>query len=255
MKIDAKKLKNNLDSFYTIVESYQSISSTNDLLKEVASSFPEGTIFLANEQSKGKGRNGRDFLSQADKGLYMSVLLKPQFDIKTSLTITACAAVSVAKAIETLYHKQIQIKWINDITYKQKKLGGILVESGLQANQSQVDYFVVGIGINVYKQDFPEPLNEIASTLEAHIKNVDRFALAVAILNNFATLYASLAQNTWYEPYLRFSSVYHASIKVLANPPYDAYVENIDPYGQLHVIKEDQTREIINSGEISIRLK
>ncbi len=254
MKIDANQLKKQLNPFFTIVESYETISSTNDLLKQVATTFPEGTLFIANEQTKGKGRNGRDFLSKADKGLYMSILLKPNLELKASLTITACAAVAVAKAIESLYGHVIQIKWINDLICNQLKLGGILVESGLQANKQQVDYFVVGIGLNVYHQDFLAPLDQIATTLEDQIGTVDRFKLAVAILNNFITEYQRMETNAWHKPYLKYSNVYHQTIRVLANPAYDAYVEDIDCYGQLHVIKEDQSKEIINSGEISIRL-
>ena len=108
------------------------IDSTNSYLKVLAASgAPEGTVIIANRQSAGRGRLGRSFFSPEEKGIYMSILLRPSIELDRAVLITSMAAVAVARAMETVKGITAQIKWVNDVFINKKKVCGILTEAGL----------------------------------------------------------------------------------------------------------------------------
>ena len=146
---------------------YPSISSTNTVLKSLAEEgAEEGLCLIAGEQTAGRGRRGRSFFSPPNSGIYMSVLLRPALQAVDATSITACAAVAVAEAIESLAPVNAEIKWVNDIYVEGKKVCGILTEASLDCENGQVNYLIVGIGINtrVPDSDFPEELKSIAGS-------------------------------------------------------------------------------------------
>ena len=123
--------------------------STNEDVKQLAElGDGEFTVVLARSQTGGKGRMGRSFYS-GDGGLYFSVLLRPGFSADTCLKITTAAAVAMAKAIEDISQKQTKIKWVNDIYIGSKKVCGILTEAAFNIETNQLDYAIVGIGVNL----------------------------------------------------------------------------------------------------------
>ncbi len=138
------------------IEIYPVLPSTNLTLKEKAGTgAPEGTVIIAEEQTMGRGRFGRQFFSPAGTGIYMSVLLRPQLEPSDSTLITTAAAVAVAEAIEEVTGETTGIKWINDIWIKRRndnsyaKVCGILTEATLSFGSKYPDYIILGIGMAV----------------------------------------------------------------------------------------------------------
>lgn len=131
--------------------------STNNYAKKLASrGEPEGTVILAETQSGGKGRLGRKFESPGGCGLYMSLILRPKFDISLAPLITSAAAVAAAEAVEELCGCAADIKWVNDLYVNGRKICGILTEASLSMEMNALEYAVVGIGINTASHDFGE---------------------------------------------------------------------------------------------------
>ena len=143
---------------------YPCLDSTNTKAKELAKGgAPAGTVVIAGQQTGGRGRLGRSFASD-EGGMYLSVILRPQCTPDMLMHLTCAAGLASCKAVERACGILPSIKWINDLVYGQKKLGGILTELGIDSN-GMVDYAIVGIGINCCQQDFPKELQEIATSV------------------------------------------------------------------------------------------
>ena len=143
---------------------YNTIDSTNAKAKELAKeNAPGGTVVIAGQQTGGRGRLGRSFIS-AEGGLYLSVILRPKCTPDQLMHLTCAAGLAACKAVESMCDISPDLKWINDLVYNGKKLGGILTELGIN-NDGAVDYAIVGIGINCCQQSFPDQLREIATAV------------------------------------------------------------------------------------------
>ncbi len=195
------------------------ISSTNTVLKRMAEEgAEEGLCLIAEEQTAGKGRMGRSFYSPAGIGLYMSVLLRPMLKAADAVNITACAAVAVVEAIESLATVQAQIKWVNDVYVDGKKVCGILTEASLDSGTAAVNYLVVGIGINTRPPEggFPADLQKIAGSVFSKEEIPElRCRLAAAVLDRLLGYYAHLQERPWLEEYRRRSLVTGKEIRIL----------------------------------------
>ena len=144
---------------------FDSISSTNDLAKQMAKDgAPHGTVLIAGHQTGGRGRLGRSFSSPAGMGIYMSIILRPDCAPEKLMHLTCATAVAMCDAVQSALGFRPGVKWINDLVYEKKKLGGILTE--LSVNAQKTDYAIVGIGINCLQsaQDFPDEIREIATS-------------------------------------------------------------------------------------------
>ncbi|MGI4804137.1 MAG: biotin--[acetyl-CoA-carboxylase] ligase [Janthinobacterium lividum] len=152
---------------------YKEIPSTNDLLKELVAKstpLPEGTVIMAEYQTAGKGQQQNGWHSEAGKNLTFSLLLFPDFLTADHAFSLLCAiSLGVIKSLQKILGDQVLIKWPNDIYYKQKKLGGILIEN-LLAKRS-IKQAVVGIGININQETFPEHLPNPISMQQILNKN------------------------------------------------------------------------------------
>ena len=162
---------------------YNDLPSTNDLLKEMGKAgAPHGTIVIADSQSHGRGRLGRSFHSPAGNGIYLSVLLRPRCKAHALMHLTCAVAVAMCDAVQTATGFRPGVKWINDLVFGSKKLGGILTELHL-TGEGDVAFCVIGIGINCKKSPVAQELEHIVLSLEEAIgKEVDRFALMGAML-------------------------------------------------------------------------
>ncbi len=150
----------NLPAFYSFSFVPQ-IDSTNRVVKQWGKEGAfEGRVLIACSQTAGRGRLGRSFFSP-DSGIYLSVLLRPDLSPKETLRLTTAAAVAVAQALG----ESAQIKWVNDVFLKGKKVCGVLTESALTGKN--LDYAVVGIGLNLWQptQGFPQDLQQIAGPI------------------------------------------------------------------------------------------
>lgn len=173
------------------------IDSTNNLAQQLAANgAPEGTLVIADEQTSGRGRRGRNWFSPPHSGVWMSLILRPNLPLAHAAQITLVAAVALARALTRLTGQTAGIKWPNDILFQKKKCCGILTE--MEADHDQIHHLVVGIGINVNvpEEDFPEELSEIATSLQAVKGNkIPRAKVVQTVLAEFEPLYRRYVDN------------------------------------------------------------
>jgi BirA family biotin operon repressor/biotin-[acetyl-CoA-carboxylase] ligase len=146
----------------------QSIDSTNIQAKEIAERGAiSGSAVVAEYQTKGRGRLGKEWHSIKGKGLYCSIVVRPNIALKDYPKITLVAGLSVAMVLDRITGRNSQLKWPNDIYFKGRKVSGILTESSSLSSSSLEKYAVVGIGVNVHHvaADFPPDLREMVTSL------------------------------------------------------------------------------------------
>lgn len=186
-KLSAERITayNKWDNIEGEILVFDELPSTNTYAKELAAKgTAHGTTVIADYQTSGKGRIGRRFESPSGVGLYMSVIIRPDFDISLAPMITSAAAVAAAEAVEKLCGADIRIKWVNDLYLNGRKICGILTEAALNPKLKKLDYAVIGIGINVRKCEFPDEIKDIAASIEAETgKIIDRNELCGEILS------------------------------------------------------------------------
>lgn len=184
---------------------YDQIDSTNRAAKEIANGgAPHGTTLIADMQSAGRGRLGRSFVSPANSGLYMSIILQKGVLSNKAINVTTMTAVAVCRAIEKLTDKRPQIKWVNDILVDGKKVCGILAEASMDVDSQRINRIVIGIGLNISTKasDFPEDLRGVAGSLyETGFSPVSRNQFAAAIINEVLDGAAQIESGEYMEEY------------------------------------------------------
>lgn len=195
------------------ISTYKTLLSTNTFLKEQAKlGAKEGKVVKSDTQTQGKGSKGRSFCSEKG-GLYFSILVRPNPVYYKYLT--PLAAVSVAKATESLGFDNVSIKWVNDIFLNSKKVCGILTEGGFDKDNKY--YAVIGIGINVSKPKFgfPYDIKDTATYLydNAIFEDVS-LKLMRLILDNFAMLYERIDKKEYLTYYREKSFLDNKDVKV-----------------------------------------
>lgn len=174
---------------------YDETDSTNTRAKIVGETdCVHGALFVANEQTAGKGRRGHSWNSDKGTTISMSYLLKPDIDISCVSRITLVSAVALARAFSKVDGVKPQIKWPNDVLSDGKKMVGILTE--MSSEGTDISYVVVGIGINVYNRSFPEDIADKAtSILLENGKGCDRSWFIAQVSNEFEKLYDEFIKN------------------------------------------------------------
>ena len=233
-----------------------SVDSTNELAKKLASDgAADGTIIVAEEQTGGKGRLQRNFFSPKEKGIWFSVILRPQCTPKDAPKFTLMAAVAVVKMLER-FNLQAKIKWPNDILYDGRKLVGILTE--MSAEIDHVNYIVVGIGINVNlrREEFPADIREIAASLsEMAGENLSRVEIFRALLEEIDKLYINYDFDEIFKLWRQYNITLGKKVTVLSAESGDIFTGqavDIDAEGALIVDTADG-RKIVYAGDVSIR--
>ncbi len=239
------------------IEILSTVDSTNDYLKQMAiKGASDGTIVIANEQTKGKGSKGRSFIS-LNGGIYLSVLIRPDFENFDATVITSLTSVAVSNAIEEICGKTTVIKWVNDVLLQNKKVCGILCESAF-SNNNKPEFVVVGIGINFNKpkEDFPDEIKDIATYLYIEENEVIKEKLTAKVIDNFFEIYNSLPKKDFLEVYRSRNCVLNKKVKVIKNGLIQsATALSIDDECRLLVKYDDGNEELLSSAEISIKLK
>jgi len=171
---------------------FEKTNSTNDVVEKLArDGVKEGVVVFAEAQTKGRGRLGRKWVSPARKGLWFSVLLRPDLRPQEATQLTVASATALRRAIESHTHLKAEIKWPNDILIHDKKVAGILTE--LHAEVDRVQHLILGIGVDVNLSvgDFPADVRKLATSLKAELgKPVARSELAAEILRELERDYA-----------------------------------------------------------------
>ena len=174
-------IKNN-KSQYQYTPIFDSINSTSTYIKENQNELNDKTIIIAKRQTNGRGRYERNFVSNDDKGIYCSFLIKENIDQELLKFINLKCACALHYAIKTTFNIDTQIKWPNDLIINQKKCAGILIET--QTLDNKYSSIIIGFGLNIYKQEFDHSLKLIATTLEDYKdQNYNRNQLLIHFFN------------------------------------------------------------------------
>jgi BirA family transcriptional regulator, biotin operon repressor / biotin---[acetyl-CoA-carboxylase] ligase len=163
---------------------FPSIHSTNVLaMQQGDEGAPEGMVYLADEQTSGRGRGGHSWHSAPGSGLYVSVLLRPRIAPADILWLSLAAGLAVREAVRQVTSLEADIRWPNDLLFGKRKFCGILTE--LNAEVTRVRHSVVGIGINVHQQSFPAELAPVATSLHIETgRSWPRQELLLALLQS-----------------------------------------------------------------------
>lgn len=235
---------------------YESVTSTNDLLRNAADAgAPEGTVVIAQQQTAGKGRQGRSFYSPPQTGLYLSMLLRPKDS--QILALTPMAAAAAAAAVEQCTGVPVQIKWVNDLLLHGRKFCGILAESQFSAAQSLPDYVILGIGINLLPppDGFPPELRDIACAVYPPDADPTQCFLdcAAALIASLLREYDCLSEKHYLAEYKKRLCVLNRDIIVNENGvEHPARAIAVDDDLRLLVRYADGTEQWRATGEIRV---
>lgn len=241
------------------IKCYNIIHSTNAVAKDCAQrGDPQGTVFLAEQQTDGHGRMGRSFFSPSGAGLYMSVILRPPYDLFDISHLTCAIGVAACDAIEEVTGFRPGIKWVNDLVAKGKKLGGILVDNSINPTNRMVNYCIVGIGINcnLPQEDFPQELRDIACSLSSVVgAPVDRAKLIAALMCHFERMTRYLPNRAAIMDRYRADCVtIGKEVTVIGwDQRRNGKALDVRDNGDLLVQYEDGSVDTVNSGDVSVR--
>lgn len=184
---------------------FDDVDSTNNICRELETEkCPHGTAVVADRQTAGRGRIGRRFESPSGIGLYLSVLVRPHFDLQFAPMITAAAACATAEAIEHLCGSRVAIKWVNDLYMNGRKICGILTEASLGLEMRVLDCATIGIGINVRSigDSFDEELKKTATSIEDETGAVlNRNRLCAEVLNRLEVYLGRIEDRSFLSAY------------------------------------------------------
>ena len=241
------------------IQFFNTITSTNDVLKQLASQgAPEGTVLVADCQTGGRGRLGRSFLSPSGVGIYLSVLLRPSCSPSALMHLTCASASATCDAVERAAGFRPGIKWTNDIVYQSRKLSGTLTELSIHPDGSTA-YAVIGTGINCNQsmEDFPPEIREIAASIKMISgREIDRSLVAARLIDAWYDMSRELLTNQKgiLAAYRRDCVTLGRKISVLQKDSVrHGTALDVDEAGALIVRFEDGTVETVNSGEVSVR--
>lgn len=202
--------------------SYDSIDSTNSCAVRMAKegeldSYDVPVLITAGEQTGGRGRYGRNFLSPKGSGIYITYCFRPCFPAADFTAITAVTAVAVHDAILEVTGRESSVKWVNDICMNGLKLGGILTEGIARPGAAEINYIAIGIGINCYKFDIPEDIAGKAGYITDDTNEFSREKLIAAIANRLDDAFCgkvSLDLPFYRNEYIKHCSTIGKTVKV-----------------------------------------
>ena len=234
------------------------IDSTNRYAGRIAEEgAPDGTLVIADEQTAGRGRSGRQWVTPPKEAISFSLILRPVLPPEKISMVTLVMGLAVAKALNGLYGLKGGIKWPNDIVLNGKKLCGILTE--MSAESGKVNHIVIGVGINANLTSFPEEIVSTATSLKLELGHgINRAELIAEVMKEFELLYdvfeetGSLADMK--DSYNRFCVNRNCPVRVLdPGGGYTGTARGIDDGGVLLVELDDGTIRRVSSGEVSVR--
>lgn len=234
------------------------VSSTNDWARQMAEEgAPEGTLALADAQTAGRGRRGRQWSSPDGENVYMSLILRPRIRPENAAQLTLVMGLSAAQGIREALELPVQIKWPNDLVIEGKKICGILTE--MSAGQEGIRFVIIGIGINVNNAGFPEELRERATSLKLE-KGVDieKKKIMDVVITAFSRNYDEFVKTEdlsgLVEEYNQILANKDRQVKVLdPKAPFEGVARGINTSGELLVERDNGKVTAVYAGEVSIR--
>ncbi|MEK8127363.1 biotin--[acetyl-CoA-carboxylase] ligase [Paenibacillus filicis] len=238
----------------------EEVESTQLVIQQlVQAGAEEGALALAELQTAGRGRLGRVWHSPKGKGLWFSVLLKPEWlNLADTPQLTLLTAVAVCRAIRAVTSLDVGIKWPNDLLVGGKKIGGILLEASVENGSLRHVIAGIGISVNLAPEDYPAELLEKATSLSiAAGTKIDRAALLNRILTELEQVYA-LYRTEGFAPVKLLWEALTVSLgrrisSTTAQGPIEGFAERIDDHGALSLRMDDGSVRILYSGDIDFR--
>lgn len=239
---------------FTILR-FDSIDSTNtEALNQAKNGAEEGLCVIAEQQTHGRGRHGRTWISEKNAGLYFSIVLRPKIENKFLPLVTLMSAVAVYETLKTLYGISPDIKWANDIHVNEKKICGILAEMSETKTNLAI---VVGIGINLNSNNFPPELTGIATSIKEQTgKTPDKEQLLKSLTHFLARFYETLngengAEKIRSEWTRRSSYAFGKAVRVnLTDEIIIGTTCGIEESGALRVKTADGEIKIVQAGDV-----
>lgn len=236
---------------------FETVDSTNAKAKQLAEEgHSTGTLVIAEQQEAGRGRRGRSWTSPEGSGIFMTLMLKPEINPNNASMLTLVTALAVSKAITNRTGRPAGIKWPNDIVMNGKKICGILTE--MSAQFDYVNHIVIGIGINVHNESFPEEISQIATSLYLETgEHLNRAVLIEDVLEQFEIYYDIFMKtedlSSLVKEYNSHLVNMHQTVKVLdLKEPFEGKAMGITPRGEL-MVDTWECRKLVSSGEVSVR--
>ena len=236
---------------------HETLTSTNLWAKQHVATLSHGTIVVADEQTQGRGRMGRQWDSSKGEGIWMTMVLRPGLPMSDGGKITQMAAVAMHQAIVKATGLSVKIKWPNDLLIDEKKICGILTEMTGELNQ--IEHLFVGVGLNVNQKNFPSEISHTATSLySASLHRFSRSRLLAAFLNHFEGYYDDYVNDQVYAPVLEIarsqSSLLGNAVTVFkGEATFPATAVQLHEDGRLEVVYPNGERELLSGGEVSIR--
>ncbi len=239
------------DTSYDIIL-LETINSTNLYLKELAKKdAAHGTVVIADRQTNGRGRLGRQFFSPSGTGIYMSILIRPEEIKLAPQLLTVAAGVAVCRTLKDICNEAPRIKWVNDIFVGGRKVCGILAESF--SDSTGINSIIVGIGINVTTSaaDFPAELSNIAGSIFP--KNITRNEIIAKVLTEFKKICSTRDINKLIKEYKSLSLLMNKEITFLKDgKSHIGIATDINIEGNLIVKLQNRETITLKSGEVSL---
>ncbi|WP_455529357.1 biotin--[acetyl-CoA-carboxylase] ligase [Ruminococcus sp.] len=235
----------------------EEVDSTNNVVRELETEkAPHGTTVIADRQTAGKGRIGRSFVSPQGAGLYMSVLVRPHFDLEFAPMITAAAACAAAEAVESLCGSKVNIKWVNDLYMNGKKICGILTEASLGLELRELDCATIGIGINVRSigKSFDSELKKKATSIEDETGiRINRNRLCAEVLNRLEPYLGKITDRSFLKAYReREMLTGHRITAMVGNEQLEGEALGIDENANLIIRLPYGEIKYLSSGEANL---
>lgn len=234
------------------------VDSTNNYAKRIAEEgASDGTLVMADEQTGGKGRRGRSWETPKGANIAMTLLLRPKIRPEHASRLTLLTAMAVALGIRKVTGMDAGIKWPNDVVIHGKKVCGILTEMSTEVDY--INYVVIGTGINVNQESFPEEIRHIAGSLSVELGHkISRAELAASIMEALERIYEIFLQtedlSKLYEEYNGICVNRGHLIRVLEpGHEYNGTTDGINENGELVVHKENGETVCVYAGEVSVR--
>ncbi len=231
------------------------VDSTNTVAMDAASrGVPEGSVYVADEQTKGRGRGGHGWHSPAGSGIYVSAVLRPKLPAAEVLWLSLIAGIAAHDAIQRITGFEVDLRWPNDVMAAEKKLGGILTEISTEGDR--VRQAVVGVGLNVNQPEFPAELSAIGTSLRIVTERAwPRQPIIVALLKSLHEGYAALqrgkAAKALVARFERCSSYARGAAVAVddhGSGPYCGTTAGLDERGFLRVSTDSGMRTVISGG-------
>lgn len=235
----------------------EEVDSTNNYAKRMAEAGEnEDALIVTDSQTAGRGRKGRSFASERGKGIFMTILKHPKLEPQRASMLTIVAAMAAREGIYKATGLECSIKWPNDIVYNGRKICGILTE--MSAEMQNINYVVIGIGINTSQDNFSEDIKEVAVSIKmTGKKTVKRSTIIAEVMKSFDKYFDKFEETAGLafirEEYNKYLVNAGNKVKIISDSgDYEAVALGIDNEGRLLVNKEGRLIKIV-SGEVSVR--